>query len=266
MCTRVRACVYVCVYGCRGLNNGELTENSITIEFEGKLFYKASVLRLISTGVGLKKSGDRLRRVQGLSKYCTALKNSDEASEIGDNIVTVKDQLATLVSSNGRDVSLVVLLADKITDSMKKVKHTIVDKLSVNILITGRPLQLKFDMQIGALCWSVGEKSKVAEISVSLLYCATVEPTFQSEMKYSFENNDINDIFQALLSEYETSQRKLPRSTVSYDANIMVNVTKRREAIPSEHINDEEKAECLIIVIRKRRWFGSFFNKHMLTL
>ena len=65
-------------------------------------------------------------------------------------------------------------------------------------------------------------------------------------MKYSFENNDINDIFQALLSKYETSQRKLSRSTVSYDANIMVNVTERRKAIPSEDINDEEKAECLI--------------------
>ena len=43
------------------------TEHSITILHSGQLMYKAAILRLISNGVGVSKSGDRLRRVQGMS-------------------------------------------------------------------------------------------------------------------------------------------------------------------------------------------------------
>ena len=51
------------------LHNGESSEHPITVTFACKVMYKASVVRLISSGVGWKKSGDRLGRVQGLSKF-----------------------------------------------------------------------------------------------------------------------------------------------------------------------------------------------------
>ena len=92
------------------LHNGESSEHPITVTFEGKVMYKASVLRLISSGVGLTKSGNRLRRVQGLSKISVSRndESNSNADEIGGNIVTVKDQLDTLVTSDGKDVSLIM--------------------------------------------------------------------------------------------------------------------------------------------------------------
>ena len=36
------------------LQSGETSNHAITLDFEGQIMYKASVLRLISTGVGLR--------------------------------------------------------------------------------------------------------------------------------------------------------------------------------------------------------------------
>ena len=51
------------------LDNGNVdTRHPITINMDGTEMYKSTV-RLISSGFGINKSGDRLRRVQGMSKF-----------------------------------------------------------------------------------------------------------------------------------------------------------------------------------------------------
>ena len=65
---------------------------------DGTEVYKSTAVRLISSGVGIKKSGDRLRRVQGISKFVGSKQNPVEDD---DNIITVRDPVATLCSLGG---------------------------------------------------------------------------------------------------------------------------------------------------------------------
>ena len=69
------------------LQSSETSNHAITLDFEGQIMYKESVLRLISTGVGLKKSGDRLRRVQGLSKYWKVIPYTNDSVKESDTII-----------------------------------------------------------------------------------------------------------------------------------------------------------------------------------
>ena len=102
--------------------------------------YKASVVRLISSGHGISKSSDRLRRVQGLSK--TPGKKSSEESITGDqNTITIRDPVVTM-SCKQRCTYLVVMFVDKITDDQKR-SVSIINCDAPAAIVSGRPLQLE---------------------------------------------------------------------------------------------------------------------------
>lgn len=226
------------------LANGDTNnDHSITIEFNGQIMYKASALRLISTGVGLKKSADRLKRVQGLSKFNT--KNTGPQLSESCDILTVKDPLATLVTSNGQDISLVVFLADTITDTVNKSKHTFVGKSQEHIEITGRPISLVLDIEQGFLTWEVGTSNKVGEIRVNMSDCATIQPKFMGGMKHYFDNEDLEAIFNGLVMKHDddSSKRKLPRSTVSYSGHIVLTMGR---AVGAVDATDNTMFECVV--------------------
>ena len=99
------------------LSNGNVdVEHSMTITLDGTDMYKSTAVRLICNGVGIKKSGDRLRRVQGMSKFvCSKQRTANE----DDKIITVRDPVATPCSLGGVR-KLVVLFVDKLIDGEKK--------------------------------------------------------------------------------------------------------------------------------------------------
>ena len=106
------------------------TEHSITILHFGQLMYKAAIFRLISNRVGVPKSGDRLRRVQGMSKFLTK-PNPGQATDSTD-IFAVRDILATVVS-NSQGTNLVLLYAECLLNGKQKV--TYVDRSTPGIII-----------------------------------------------------------------------------------------------------------------------------------
>ena len=71
--------------------------HEITITQNGKEMYKATALRLITSNKGFRKSNDRLRRVAGLSKFMSKSGNSNSANTNSNDILTLKDTVATLV-------------------------------------------------------------------------------------------------------------------------------------------------------------------------
>ena len=77
------------------LENGATeTNHTIKIKLGGKEMYKSSIVRLISSGLGIKKSGDRLRRVQVISRFMSQKPDSPDVAE-NDNTIAVKDPVAT---------------------------------------------------------------------------------------------------------------------------------------------------------------------------
>ena len=121
-------------------------------------------MRFISTGVGLKKSGDRLRRVQGLSKYWKVNPYTNDSVKESDNIIAMKYPLDTLVTSIGNDISLAIFLADNITDIVTNSKLTYVNKSANDIqwtsscfdqptIFSGRPLALSANDKWTSSCF-----------------------------------------------------------------------------------------------------------------
>ena len=57
----------------------------------------------------------------------------------------------------------------------------------------------------------------MGEINVSMEHCVTVHPKFAGEMRYFFEINELETLFNCLISKYDQDipKRKLPRSTTS---------------------------------------------------
>ena len=105
-------------------NTQDVVQNP-TVMFEGKQVYKASILKIISDKVGLSKSGDRLKRIQGISKFQVNTDQANEDSPSKDSIITIKDPFCTILHGS-RGISLVVILADCIHDPQKK-QHTFVE-------------------------------------------------------------------------------------------------------------------------------------------
>ena len=75
--------------------------HSLTVKVDGKTMFKSSVVRLISSGMGLKKSGDRLRRVQGLSRFMPDKSGNVPLDEDSNNVIALKDPIATICSTKG---------------------------------------------------------------------------------------------------------------------------------------------------------------------
>ena len=116
------------------LSNGNVdVEHSITITLDGTDMHKSTAVRLICDGVGIKKSGDRLRRVQGMSKF-VGLKQRTANED--DNIITVRDPVATLCSLGGG--RKFVLFVDKLIDGEKK-RVSFVGRDDIEAVLLGRP-------------------------------------------------------------------------------------------------------------------------------
>ena len=116
------------------LSNGNVdVEHSMTITLDGTDMYKSTYVGLICNGVGIKKSGDRLRRVSGMSKFVGS--NQRTASE-DDKIITVRDPVATLCSLGG--LRKLVLFVDKLIDEEKR-RVSFVRRDDIEAVLLGRP-------------------------------------------------------------------------------------------------------------------------------
>ena len=166
--------------------------------------YKSSVVRLISSGIGIKKSGDRLRRVQELSRFISQEPDSPDVAE-DDNNIAVKDPVATLCSKQGC-LNLAVIFVDKFIDVEKKSVNY-VNRETPETFICGRPLPLKnHDAWLEV---NIGERNKIMEIKFSTQMCVPIKVDVVDE-KYRFQIGQLQEIFDALLVKLKTFTLKLP--------------------------------------------------------
>ena len=170
--------------------------------------YKSSVVRLISSGIGIKKSGDPLPRVQGLSRFMSQKPDSPDVAE-NDNIIAVKDPVATLYSKQCC-LSLAVIFVDKIIDVGKK-SVTYVNREAPETFICGRPLPLK--SHDAWLEVNIGERNKIMEIKCSTQMCVPIKVDVVEE-KYRLQIGQLQEIFDALLVKVKTFTLKLPSRNI----------------------------------------------------
>ena len=191
------------------LSNGNVdVEHSITITLDGTDMYKSTAVRLICNDVGIKKSGDRLRRVQGMSTF---VGSKQRTANVDDNIIIVRDPVATLCSLGGVR-KLVVLFVDKLIDG-KKRRASFDRRDDIEAVLLGRPIPLKCNAS--ALEVKIGERSTSSEIRCSVKMTASVNLSVNNEM-YSFSLEDLEDIFDALVRKADDLKVKLPSTNVEY--------------------------------------------------
>ena len=152
--------------------------------------YKSTAVRLICNGVGIK-SGDRLRRVQGMSKF---VGSKQRTANEDDKIITVRDPVATLCSLGGVR-KLVVLVVDKMIDGEKR-RVSFVRRDDIQAVLLGRHIPLKCNAS--ALEVKIGERSMSSEIRCSVKMTASVNLSVNNEM-YTFSLEDLENILMPWL-------------------------------------------------------------------
>ena len=141
-------------------------------------------------GIGVKKSGDRLRRVQGMSKFVGSKQNPAKED---DNIITVRDPVATLCSL-GSFRKLIVMFVDKLIDGEKK-KVSFARREDAEAFLLGRHLSIVCNWS--SLEVKICEKSTSAEIRCSVKMCAPVNVNINNE-RYEFSMGELEEMFDAL--------------------------------------------------------------------
>ena len=179
--------------------------------------YKSTAVRLISSGVRIKKSGDRLRRVQGMSKFVRSKQNPGKED---GNIITLRDPVATLCSLGGFR-KLIVMFVDKLIDEEKK-KVSFVRRGDAKAFLLGRPLSLvcigsSLEVKIGeksTSAESVGLLCTSAEIRCSVKMCTPDDVNINNE-RYEFSMGKLVEMFGALVVKVNDEKVKLPSTSIT---------------------------------------------------
>ena len=165
--------------------------HSLTVKVDGKTMFKSSVVRLISSGMGLKKSGDRLRRVQGLSRFMLDKSGNVPLDEDSNNVIALKDPIATICSTKGC-LSLAVMFVERIDHEKRRVSF--VPRESPEAFLSGKPIPLKAASGDSHLKFKIGQPRKAADMKCALQMSVPLEMTI-NDVNYQFSITMLEEIF-----------------------------------------------------------------------
>ena len=153
------------------------------VEVDGKLMYKASIVRQLFTGEGASK--DRLRRVQGLSRFAGASESNTDLHDmllVGDPVV-VYGQLVPQIC-----IVQKILVGNK---QHKSIEGVNMDKPTTSFAVH----ESAFDAQGDKLIWTGQFKGQPFKIEGSK--CQSIKPDLLEEGlegKYFFDKQLIIDL------------------------------------------------------------------------
>ena len=201
-----------------------------------------------------------MRRVAGLSKFIGKRAASSSGDDkIADNILTLKDTVATIAaSSNGHQ--LIVVCVDTILGTGKE-KLTCCALTEESITLSGKPLELTTAVgDEGELKfkWKIGEVNKNKAVKFNLQACSIISPK-QVDDDFIFCYNDLQLIFEAL---QRNISNELPKSDVYIAATNGDRVLFKSKKITEKNAGETKCEVCHKAV--KLKLMRNHVGKHYL--